>query len=81
MLEDNKRVLISLKKKVLAQLRVVMPYQCKFQRKFINSVVFFLKSHLNENKKEISLVKEEFPNESYTAVYDRHDLLNGKVSK
>lgn len=58
-----------------------MPYQCKFQRKFINSIIFFLKSHLNENKKEISLVKEEFPNESYTAVYDKHNLLNGKVSK
>ncbi|XP_027052628.1 guanine deaminase-like isoform X2 [Pocillopora damicornis] len=38
-----------------------------------------IQSHLNENKKEISLVKEEFPNESYTAVYDKHNLLNGKT--
>lgn len=35
-----------------------------------------IQSHLNENKEEISMVKDEFPNESYTAVYDKHNLLN-----
>ncbi|XP_022796869.1 guanine deaminase-like isoform X1 [Stylophora pistillata] len=38
-----------------------------------------IQSHLNENKEEISMVKDEFPNESYTAVYDKHNLLNGKT--
>ncbi|XP_020625413.1 guanine deaminase-like [Orbicella faveolata] len=38
-----------------------------------------IQSHLNETKKEISLVREGYPDHSYTAIYDKHDLLNSKT--
>ncbi|KAJ7393716.1 hypothetical protein OS493_003375 [Desmophyllum pertusum] len=38
-----------------------------------------IQSHLNETKNEISTVRKDFPDHSYTTVYDKHDLLNSKT--
>lgn len=38
-----------------------------------------VQTHINETKKEISMVRKDYPDHSYTAVYDNHDLLNGKT--
>ncbi|KAJ3604393.1 hypothetical protein NHX12_029134 [Muraenolepis orangiensis] len=39
-----------------------------------------IQSHISENKDEVQLVKEMFPDyESYTDVYDKHNLLTNKT--
>lgn len=38
-----------------------------------------IQTHINETKNEIILVKNSFPDDSYTAVYDKHNLLNSKT--
>jgi len=42
---------------------------------------FFSQSHISENKTEVKLVKEMFPDyKTYTEVYHKHKLLTSKVS-
>ncbi|KAK2565376.1 Guanine deaminase [Acropora cervicornis] len=38
-----------------------------------------IQSHLNETKNEIQMVKKRFSDDTYTAVYDKHNLLNSKT--
>lgn len=38
-----------------------------------------IQSHINETKNEIAMVKKDYPDHSYTAVYDNHNLLNDKT--
>lgn len=41
----------------------------------------FIQSHISENKEEVKLVKELFPeSKSYTDVYYKNNLLTDKVS-
>ena len=47
----------------------------------VTRCLFFPQSHISENRDEVKLVKELFPdNENYTDVYHKHNLLTGKVS-
>jgi len=38
-----------------------------------------IQSHINETKNEVAMVKKDYSDHSYTAVYDKHNLLNHKT--
>jgi guanine deaminase len=52
----------------------------KLVGKFAHENNAYIQTHLSESKKEIKLVKELFPKfESYTEVYEKHELLGPKT--